>query len=108
MTRLLPILFVALLVAPFSIDEPALAAALKKGTVASQKNLLAKLKLGMSYEEVKKIMGSDGEQTHEYELGGQIITTYDWVIPGLHGPRATYTLVFNDNKLSNKSLLGSP
>ena len=60
------------------------------------------IKTGMSYDEVKKIIGSDGEQRSSSSIGKSSYVSYVW-----KGPKfSRISASFRDDKLSSKSQSG--
>ncbi len=60
------------------------------------------IKNGMSYEEIVKIIGSEGEQSSNSKIGNVEISSYRWKGPNYSNIFAT----FKDNKLTSKSQNG--
>lgn len=60
------------------------------------------IETGMSYEEIVKIIGSDGEQTRTSKIGNTEISSYRWRGEKYSNIFAT----FKDNKLTSKSQSG--
>ena len=61
-------------------------------------------KTGMSYEEIVKIIGVDGEPLAETEIMGINSSAYTWYANDITGANAT--MYFTDNKLTSKAQIG--
>jgi len=58
-----------------------------------------KVNIGMSYNEVKEAIGSEGEMSSITKIGNSVIASYRW-----RGPKySTIFATFKDNKLQNKT-----
>lgn len=64
-----------------------------------------KLKTGMKYEEVVKILGKDGELMSENDIGGTKTEMYQWDGDG-GGFGANMNAMFQNGKLVSKSQFG--
>lgn len=62
------------------------------------------IQTGMSYEEVVKIIGSEGEVVSESDMFGYHTIMYSWSGKGSTGANAIFT--FQNNKLNNKAQVG--
>ena len=72
------------------------------GTADISKAKYDQIKTGMSYEEVKKIIGSDGEQRSSSSIGNSSYVSYVW-----KGPKfSRISASFRNDKLSSKSQSG--
>ena len=57
-----------------------------------------KIQTGMSYSEIKGVVGSDGEMTRESQIGNSTLTSYVW-----KGPKyANIRISLKDDKMQNK------
>jgi len=75
----------------------------KDGTADINQAKFNKINTGMSYEEVKKELGSEGEMTSASQsFGNSINTSYVWRGPKFASIRAS----FKDNKMTNKNQSG--
>lgn len=63
-----------------------------------------KIEPGMTYEEVKEIVGSGGEVTSQAESGGINITMVTWYGNGVAGSNANVT--FTNNEVTAKAQVG--
>ena len=63
-----------------------------------------KIKMGMTYEEVKEIVGSAGEVTSQAGSGGYNITIITWYGNGVAGSNANVT--FTNNEATAKAQVG--
>lgn len=59
---------------------------------------------GMSYDEVKEIIGSDGELTSTSSMGGYTISIYTWYGNGAAGSNANVT--FTNDEVTGKAQVG--
>lgn len=61
------------------------------------------IKNGMTYDEVKEIIGVDGTNISESELGGIKTVMYQWTVENGIG---NVTITFQDDKVINKTQIG--
>ncbi|SFS52796.1 DUF3862 domain-containing protein [Marininema halotolerans] len=71
------------------------------GKIATYKEY-QKVKPGMTYEEVKKIIGQDGEETSNSEVGGIKTTIYDW----MNNDGSNTSIIFQEDQVDSKSQFG--
>ncbi|HMU33877.1 MAG TPA: DUF3862 domain-containing protein [Pyrinomonadaceae bacterium] len=64
----------------------------------------SKLKTGMKYAEVVKILGEEGEELSSNEIGGTKTVMYKW--DGAAGWGANMNAMFQNDKLVSKSQFG--
>ena len=63
-----------------------------------------KIDTGMSYDEVKNIIGSHGELTSKVDSNGYVIEMYTWYGNGIAGSNANVT--FENGKMTAKAQFG--
>lgn len=74
----------------------------RKGDADLTQDKFNKINTGMSYDEVKGILGSDGEMTRISKIGDSTLTSYTW-----KGPKFQRVFTsFKDDKLTNKTQSG--
>lgn len=61
-----------------------------------------KIQVGATLDEVRAILGSEGQEAGNSELAGIVTTTYKWDGPGSSGLR----LMFQNGRLISKSQAG--
>ena len=59
---------------------------------------------GMTYEEVKEIVGSNGEVSSTVSMNGTTVTIYTWYGNGVAGSNANVT--FTNNEVTGKAQVG--
>lgn len=74
----------------------------RKGTADLTQDKFNKVNTGMSYEEVKGVLGSDGEMTRISKIGDSTLTSYTWKGPKFQRVFTSY----KDDKLTNKTQSG--
>ena len=73
-----------------------------EGTAEIDQAKFNKINTGMSYDEVKEIIGSDGEMTSISKIGNSVSSSYRW-----KGPKFSNIFTnFRDDKLTNKTQSG--
>lgn len=83
-------------------SEPATAEESEQEDQTVTKEEYDKIKTGMSYEEVVKIIGFEGEEMSQNEMGGIKTVMYMWQNPDGSNMNA----MFQDNKLVQKAQFG--
>lgn len=74
----------------------------RSGSADLSQDKFNKVNTDMSYDEVKGILGSDGEMTRISKIGKSTSTSYTW-----KGPKNQRVITsFKDDKLTNKTQLG--
>jgi hypothetical protein len=74
----------------------------RNGTAELTQDKFNKVNTGMSYDEVKAALGSDGEMSRISKIGNSTSTSYTWKGPKYERVFAT----FKDDKLTNKTQSG--
>jgi len=74
----------------------------RKGDADLSQDKFNKVNTGMSYDEVKGVLGSDGEMTRISKISKSTLTSYTW-----KGPKFEKVFTsFKDDKLTNKTQTG--